>query len=374
MASKKRSVEEIIGKLREAEVALAQGETVAQACRGIGPYVLPVAAAVWGAENRPGEAVAGDGSGERTTQACGSGPDVGQPDSEGGSTGKLLSPARRRRCVEVVGDRYGISERRACRALEQPRSTQRYTATVADDEEALTMAVVRLASRYGRYGYRRVTAMLQWEGWRVNHKRVERIWRREGLKVPAKQPKRGRLWLTDGSCVRLRPQRRNHVWAYDFVALRTSDGKPVRLLTVVDEYTRECLAIHVGRSLRSPHVIECLGDLMVQRGVPEHLRSDNGPEFTARAVRLWLQGVGATTLFITPGSPWENGYVESFNGKLRDELLNRELFDTLWEVQVLTEQWRHEYNHQRPHSALGYRPPAPEAILTSSAPSAISVS
>ena len=145
------------------------------------------------------------------------------------------------------------------------------------------MAVVRLASRYGRYGYRRVTAMLQWEGWRVNHKRVERIWRREGLKVPAKQPKRGRLWLTDGSCVRLRPQRRNHVWAYDFVALRTSDGKPVRLLTVVDEYTRECLAIHVGRSLRSPHVIECLGDLMVQRGVPEHLRSDNGPEFTARA-------------------------------------------------------------------------------------------
>ena len=370
-------MEEIIGKLREAEVALAQGETVAQACRGIGgigPYVLPVAAAVWGAENRPGEAVAGDGSGERTTQACGSEPDVGQPDSEGGSTGKLRSPARRRRCVEVVGDRYGISKRRACRALEQPRSTQRYTATVADDEEALTMAVVRLASRYGRYGYRRVTAMLQWEGWRVNHKRVERIWRREGLKVPAKQPKRGRLWLTDGSCVRLRPQRRNHVWAYDFVALRTSDGKPVRLLTVVDEYTRECLAIHVGRSLRSPHVIECLGDLMVQRGVPEHLRSDNGPEFTARAVRLWLQGVGATTLFITPGSPWENGYVESFNGKLRDELLNRELFDTLWEVQVLTEQWRHEYNHQRPHSALGYRPPAPEAILTSSAPSAISVS
>ena len=200
------------------------------------------------------------------------------------------------------------------------------------------MAVVRLASRYGRYGCRRVTAMLQWEGWRVNHKRVERIWRRGGLKVPAKQPKRGRLWLTDGSCVRLRPQRRNHVWAYDFVALRTSDGKPVRLLTVVDEYTRECLAIHVGRSLRSPHVIECLGDLMVQRGVPEHLRSDNGPEFTARAVRLWLQGVGATTLFITPGSPWENGYVESFNGKLRDELLDRELLDTLWEVQVLTEQ------------------------------------
>ena len=377
MASKQRSVEEIIGKLREGEVALGargDGGPGMQGYRGIGPYVLPMAPAVWGAEDRPGEAVAGDGSGERTTQACGSGPDVGQPDSKGGSTGKLLSPARRRRCVELARERYGISERRACRALEQPRSTQRYTATMADDEEALTMAVVRLASRYGRYGYRRVTAMLQWEGWRVNHKRVERIWRRGGLKVPAKQPKRGRPWLTDGSCVRLRPQRRNHVWAYAFVALRTSDGKPVRLLTVVDEYTRECLAIHVGRSLRSPHVIECLGDLIVQRGVPEHLRSDNGPEFTARAVRLWLPPLGATTLFITPGSPWENGYVESFNGKLRDELLDRELFDTLWEVQVLTEQWRHEYNHQRPHSALGYRPPAPEAILTSSAPSAISVS
>ena len=246
---------------------------------------------------------------------------------------------------------------------------------MADDEEVLTKAVVRLASRYGRYGYRRVTAMLRGEGWRVNHKRVERIWRGEGLKVPAKQPKRGRLWVTDGSCVRLRPQRRNHVWAYDFVALRTSDGRPVRLLTVVDEYTRECLAIQVGRSLRSSHVIECLGDIMVQRGVPDHVRSDNGPEFTAKAVRLWLQGVGAKTLFITPGSPWENGYVESFNGKLRDELLDRELFNTLWEVQALTQQWRHEYNHQHPHSALDYRPPAPNAVLaSSSAPRAISVS
>ena len=286
-----------------------------------------------------------------------------------------MSPARRRRCVELVRERYGISERRACRALSQPRATQRYAATVVDDEEALTTALVELASRYGRYGYRRVTAMLQRDGWRVNHKRVERIWRLEGLKVPARQPKRGRLWLTDGSCVRLRPQRRNHVWAYDFVALRTRDGRPVRLLTVVDEYTRECLAIEVGRSLRSPHVIECLGDLMVERGVPEHLRSDNGPEFTAKAVRSWLQRVGVNTLFITPGSPWENGYIESFNGKLRDELLNREVFDTLWEVQVLTAQWRNEYNHLRPHSALGYRPSAPLAILTtSSTPWATSVS
>ena len=153
---------------------------------------------------------------------------------------------------------------------------------------------MQLASRYGRYGYRRVSALLRRDGWRVNHKRVERIWRLERLKVPAKQPKRGRLWFTDGSCVRLRPQRQNHVWAYDFVALRTRDGRPVRLLTVVDEYTRECLAIEVGRSLRSPHIIECLGNLMVEHGVPEHLRSDNGPEFTARAVRSWLQRVGGS--------------------------------------------------------------------------------
>ena len=357
-------------------MALAQGETVAQACRGIG--VSDHTFYRWRQQY----------GGLRIDQAR----RLREMEAENGRLRRAVADLTLDNQIlkEAARGNFGArpaggdawkwwgtgmaSLSGACRALEQPRSTQRYTATMADDEEALTMAVVRLASRYGRYGYRRVAAMLQWEGWRVNHKRVERIWRREGLKVPAKQPKRGRLWLTDGSCVRLRPQRRNHVWAYDFVALRTSDGKPVRLLTVVDEYTRECLAIHVGRSLRSPHVIECLGDLMVQRGVPEHLRSDNGPEFTARAVRLWLQGVGATTLFTTPGSPWENGYVESFNGKLRDELLNRELFDTLWEVQVLTEQWRHEYNHQHPHSALGYRPPAPEAILTSSAPSAISVS
>ena len=179
---------------------------------------------------------------------------------------------------------------------------------VAGDEEALTTALVQLASRYG---YRRVSVLLQQEGWRVNHKRVERIWRMEGLKVPAKQPKRGRLRFTDGSCIRLRALRPSHVWAYDFVALRTSDGRPVRLLTVVDEYTRECLAIVAGRLLRSPHVIECPGDLMIERGVPEHLRSDNGPEFTAKAVRSWLQPLGVQTLFITPGSPWENGYIES---------------------------------------------------------------
>jgi transposase InsO family protein len=194
---------------------------------------------------------------------------------------------------------------------------------------------------------------------------VERIWRQEGLKVPAKQPKRGRLWLNDGSCVRLRPERKDHVWAYDFVAARTHDGRVVRLLTVVDEFTRECLAIDVARNLSSDDVLDCLWWLFVTRGVPDYIRSDNGPEFTAKAVRAWLAELGVKTLFIEPGSPWENGYVESFNGKLRDELLNGEIFYTLREAKVLIERWREHYNTWRPHSALGYRPPAPEATLPS---------
>ena len=204
--------------------------------------------------------------------------------------------------------------------------------------------------------------MLHNEGWQVNHKRVERIWRAQGLKVPSKQPKRGRLWFNDGSCVRLRPAHRDHVWAYDFVAARTHDGRPFRMLTLVDEFTRECLAIDVARQLKSDDVLERLSWLFATRGVPEHIRSDNGPEFTATVVRNWLERVGVRTLFIEPGSPWENGYVESFNGKLRDELLNGEIFYTLKEAKVLIEGWRVHYNTVRPHSALGYRPPAPEAI------------
>ena len=250
-----------------------------------------------------------------------------------------------------------------CRVIGQPRSTQRYRRVDVDDEAALTAAIVRLASAYGRYGYRRITALLRGEGWQVNHKRVERIWRREGLKVPVKQPKRGRLWLNDGSCIRLRPSWPNHVWAYDFVMARTHDGRAFRMLTIIDEYTRECLAIDVARRLRSDDVLYCLAELFVDRGPPDHIRSDNGAEFTATAVRDWLARVGVKTLYIEPGSPWENGYNESFNGKLRDELLNGEIFYSLKEAQVLIERWRHHYNTVRPHSALGYRPPAPQAIV-----------
>ena len=216
---------------------------------------------------------------------------------------------------------------------------------------------------YGRYGYRRITAMLHREGWRVNHKRVERIWKQEGLKVPKKQPKRGRLWLNDGSCVRLRAEHKDHVWSYDFVMARTHDGKSFRMLTLIDEYTRECLAVDVARSLKSDDVLERLAWLFVTRGVPKHIRSDNGPEFTAKVVRDWLAKVGVKTLFIEPGSPWENGYCESFNSKLRDELLAREAFYTLKEAKVLIERWRVHYNTIRPHSSLGYRPPAPETVM-----------
>ena len=271
-----------------------------------------------------------------------------------------MSPARRRRAAEEIQEELEVSERRVCRVLAQPRSTQRRERVIRKEEEALRQAVVGLACEYGRYGYRRVTALLRSDGWHVNHKRVARIWRQEGLKVPHRQPKRRRLWLNDGSCIRLRPERRNHVWSYDLLAERTSDGRPLRMLNIVDEYSRECLKIHVDRPVKAADVVFELSELFIKRGVPQYLRSDNGSEFTARFVRDWLQRVGATTLFIERGSPWENGYIESFNGKLRDELLNGEIFDTVTEARVITERWRKHYNTVRPHSSLGYRPPAPE--------------
>jgi len=261
-----------------------------------------------------------------------------------------------------VRQKFGASERRVCRVLGQARSTQRRLRRERGDEEALRGDVVKLASRYGRYGYRRVTALLQTEGWLVNHKRVERIWRQEGLRVPKRQPKRGRLWLNDGSCIRLRPTHRGSVWSYDFTMARTHNGRAVRMLTVLDEYTRECLAIVVARKLKSDDVLHTLAELFTRHGAPEHLRSDNGSEFTSKVVRKWLERVGVQTLFIAPGSPWENGYNESFNGKFKDELIHREIFYSLREAQVLVEQWRREYNTIRPHSSLGYRPPAPQAI------------
>jgi transposase InsO family protein len=218
-----------------------------------------------------------------------------------------------------------------------------------------------LARQYGRYGYRRVTALLCEAGWHVSFKRAERIWKHEGLKVPQKQPKRGRLWLNDGSCIRLRPEYPGHVWSYDFIEGRTHDGRKFRILSVIDEASRECLALPVARRLRSERlrsedVLAALAELFVTRGPPAHIRSDNGPELIANAVQQWLAKVGVNTLYITPGSPWENGYCESFNGSLRDELLNGEIFHTLTEAQILIEAWRRHYNTVRLHSSLGHRP------------------
>ena len=368
MGRKRHTPEQIITALREAEVGLARGKSVKLISRELG--ITEQTYYRWrreygGMKVSQGHGPEGARARERAPEASSGGLDTGQADRGGSGQGKLLSPERRRRCVVRVRQQLGASERRACRVLGQPRTTQRRARKVASDEGALRGDIVRLASRFGRYGYRRVTDMLRIEGWGVKHKRVERIWRQEGLKVPQRQPKRGRLWLNDGSCIRLRPLYRGHVWSYDFVASRTHDGRALKLLTVLDEHTRECLAIVVARKIRAHDVLEVLADLFVRHGPPEYLRSDNGPEFTAKLVRRWLGRVGVEMLFIEPGSPWENGYNESFNGKLRDELLNGEIFYSLAQAAVLVEQWRREYNTVRPHSACGGFPPAPEAIKPS---------
>lgn len=223
--------------------------------------------------------------------------------------------------------------------------------------------IIELAEKYRRYGIRELTGLLRNEGKMVNHKRIELIWQQEGLQVPQKPKKRRRVLLSAGTYVRLRAERTNHVWSYDFVSDKTHDGKKLKMLTIVDEFSKECLAIRVKRKMTADDVIDVLSDLFIIMGMPEYIRSDNGAEFTAKAVIEWLKGLGVAPLFIEPGSPWENGYIESFNGKLRYGLLDGEIFTSLLEAQVLTEQWRQEYNHIRPHSSLGYKPPVPRAIL-----------
>jgi transposase InsO family protein len=231
--------------------------------------------------------------------------------------------------------------------------------TVPADEDALTRAIIALASDYGRYGYRRVTALLQADGWQVGKDRVQRIWRREGLKVPSRHRPRSRLWLNDGSCVRLRPLHRNHVWSFDFVQAQTHDGRSLRILTLIDEHRRACLALKVARRINSLGAIEALADAMCLHGILEHIRCDNGPEMISKALRKWVAKTGPQIQYIAPGSPWENGYCESFNGKLRDECLRQEIFYSLKEAQAVIARWQNTYNRVRPHSSLGYRPPAP---------------
>ncbi|RUM07412.1 IS3 family transposase [Rhizobium fabae] len=366
MAAKRHKAEEIVTKLRQVDVLNAQGKSMAEAIRSIG--VTEVTYYRWRAEygGLKGDQVKRlkelETENARLRRAV-SDLTLDKMILAEAAKGKLLSPARRRACVDHVTEELGVSERRACRVLGQHRSTQRKVAKTPDDEAALTADITALALQYGRYGYRRITAILHRAGWIVNVKRVERIWRREGLKVPSKQPKRGRLWLNDSSCIRLRPEYPNHVWSYDFVEDRTHNGKKIRMLNVIDEFTRECIAIRVERKLKAVDVIDVLSDLFILRGVPAHIRSDNGPEFIAKALREWIAMVGAKTAYIMPGSPWENGYCESFNSKLRDELLNGEIFYTLKEAKIIIEGWRRHYNTVRPHSSLNYKPPAPEATV-----------
>ncbi|MHC4269781.1 MAG: IS3 family transposase [Planctomycetota bacterium] len=369
MPQKRYKPEEIINKLRAAEVELSKGHSTGQICRKLG--ITEQTYYRWRKQyggmkveqaRRFKELEAENGRLKKLVADLSLDKEI----LKEAASKKLLSPAKRRRVVIHVQKTISklVSQRRVCRVLGQPRSTQRYCTTIPSDEDRLVEKIVELAKDYGRYGYRRIMALLREEGWQINHKRMLRLWRREGLKVPAKQPKRKRLWLNDGSCVRYRPEYKNHVWSYDFVMNRSHDGRPMKMLTIIDEYTRECLAIVVERRLNSEDVLATLYDLFIERGVPEYIRSDNGSEFTARAVREWLSSVGVKTLYIEPGSPWENGYNESFNGKFRDELLNCEIFDTLFEAKVLIERWRKEYNTLRPHSALGYLPPAPETVET----------
>lgn len=269
-----------------------------------------------------------------------------------------MSPTRRREAVAKAMASFQISERRACRALGVPRSTHRYVGTEREREEELLLRMRTLARENPRYGYRRIRALLKREGWSVNLKRVHRLWRQEGLKVPETQRKRRRLGQSENGCLRRRAERPGHVWSYDFVHDQTADGRCLKILPVVDEFTRECLTIEVERSLTAEEVVSTLEYLFELRGEPEFIRSDNGPEFIAEAVRSWLSRRGAKTLYIAPGSPWENAYSETFNSRLRDELLNREVFETLKEAKVLLEDHRLDYNHRRPHSSLGHQTPA----------------
>ncbi|MGA8694976.1 MAG: IS3 family transposase [Xanthobacteraceae bacterium] len=366
MPRKRYKPEEIVAKLRQVDVLVSQGQSMVEAIRQIG--VSEVTFYRWRQEfgglkieqvKRLKEL---ELENSRLRKAV-SDLTLDKLILTEAAKGKLLSPARRRACIEHIREQLPVSERRACAALGQHRSTQRKVPRGREDAERLMADVIELARHYGRYGYRKIAALLCQAGWSVSDGRVERIWKREGLKVPHKQPKRGRLWLTDGSCVRLRSEHPNHVWSYDFIEDRTHEGRRFRMLNVIDEFSHECLAIRVARKLKAIDLIDVLSDLFILRGIPGYIRSDNGPEFVAKAVQDWIVAVGAKTAYIERGSPWENGYIESFNARLRDELLNGEIFYTLREAQIVIESWRRHYNAVRPHASLGYRPPAPEVFV-----------
>jgi putative transposase len=258
--------------------------------------------------------------------------------------------------VIMLCERFGVSERRACRVVGQNRSTQRTPQAVIDDEEERLRACLRaFAKDRPRWGWRRATDHARHEGFMVNRKRVQRLWREEGLRVPRRRRKQ-RL-RGAGGVGQMCPIRPNVLWAMDFQFDQTIDGRPLKLLNVIDEFTRECPAIRVERSLNADDVVDCLDRIAMVRGYPTYLRMDNGPEFVAAAVRDWCRFNRTHTMFIEPGSPWQNAWIESFNARVRDELLNIEQFDSLLEAKVLIEDWRVDYNNLRPHSSLGRKTP-----------------
>ncbi|MFQ5463992.1 MAG: IS3 family transposase [Phycisphaerae bacterium] len=361
MKRKRHSPDQIIRKLREAEGHLSAGMVIAQACQKL--EISEQTFHRW--RNQYGGMKANDAKRlkeleieNRRLKKAVADLTLDKQILEEASKGKLVSPARKRVIVKRACETLNASERQACRALSQPRSTQRFTCKERDGDKALIERMLAMVGEHPRYGYRRICALLRGEGWCVNRKRVYRLWRQEGLKVPQKQCKRRRLGNSANGCVRHRAEHVDQVWSYDFVMDQTTDGRPAKLLPIVDEYTRECLSLDVARSIKAVDVIETLRHLFAVRGAPRFIRSDNGPEFISQAVRDWLAASGVETLYIAPGSPWENGYCESFNSRLRDELLDRELFVDLREMKLIVEDFRLDYNHRRPHSSLGYMTPA----------------
>ena len=268
-----------------------------------------------------------------------------------------MSPSRKRAAVVGLQEEFEVSERRACEVVDQPRSSQRYEAKPRDDEEALVKQMRELAGQRPRFGYRRIAVLLRRESWRASNTRILRLWRQEGLKVPQKRRKKRHLGTSDQACHVRRAEHQDHVWCWDFVFDRTTAGSPLKWLSIVDEHTRECLALKVDRGITAEDVIDTLAELFAMRGVPRAIRSDNGPEFVARAIQKWLAQVDVETLYIAPGSPWENGYAESFHSRLRDEFLSTEVFESLAAARKLTKAWREDYNEVRPHSSLGYVTP-----------------
>lgn len=267
-----------------------------------------------------------------------------------------------------VQEQLDQPERRVCRVLGQARSTQRYTPVARDGDEAIVRRMHELVRRHPRRGYRMICGTLRLDGWRINVKRVYRLWKREGFKVPVKQHKRTRLGHSENGILRRRAEHKDHVWCVDFIHDRDDRGRALKWLSVVDEYTRECLALEVNRGMTAAGVANVLIDLFASRGVPEHLRSDNGGEFIARTIRRLASLTGMENLYIAPGAPWENGYAESFHSRLRDELLNAEVFEGVQDAKALARNWREEYNHRRPHSSLGYMPPAVYAATLAGPP------